>query len=175
MTLTTGFEDSPMSSTSKIARDRRALAGVLEGHRRKGKTIVFTNGCFDVIHVGHVRLLKFARAQGDILVVGVNDDASVTRLKGPGRPVLPLDQRLRVLAGLAAVDYVLPFEEDTPAPLIDLFRPDVLVKGGDYRLEEVVGHEAVLGWGGRVELAPPVEDASTRGVIDEILKRFPPA
>lgn len=164
-----------MSSLEKIAKDRRQLAAGLQFHRRKGRRIVFTNGCFDIIHAAHVRLLKFARSQGDILVVGVNDDASVTRLKGPGRPILPLDQRLRVLAGIAAVDYVIPFEEDTPAALIELFRPEVLVKGSDYTVQEVVGHEAVLGWGGRVQLAPPSEGISTRAVIQEILKRFPPA
>ncbi len=164
-----------MPSTEKIALDRSRLATALLERRRGGSKVVFTNGCFDVIHVGHVRLLKFARGLGDCLVVGVNDDASVTRLKGPGRPILALDQRLRVLAGFDAVDYVVPFEEDTPAALIEALHPDVLVKGGDYRtIEEVVGHEAVLGWGGRVELAPVSEGAATHLVIEDILRRFAP-
>ena len=165
-----------MPSPEKIALDRSRLAATLQERRRAGQQVVFTNGCFDVIHVGHVRLLKFARGLGDCLVVGVNADASVRRLKGPGRPILPLDQRLRVLAGFDAVSYVIPFEEDTPAALIETLHPDVLVKGGDYRsIEEVVGHEAVLGWGGRVELAPLSGGAATHHVIEEILRRFAPA
>ncbi len=107
-------------------------------------------------------------------MVGINDDASVTRLKGSGRPILPLDQRLRVLAGLASVDYVIAFPEDTPLELLQAVRPDVLVKGGDYQVSEVVGHREVQEWGGRVELAPPLQGVSTKQVIHRILSTFGP-
>ena len=118
--------------------------------RRRGTRLVFTNGVFDVLHVGHVTLLARARALGDALVVGVNTDASVRRLKGKGRPIVPLRERMEMLAGLKAVDYVVPFGEDTPARLIAAVRPAVLVKGGDYRKSEIVGRDAVEGDGGRV-------------------------
>ena len=161
-----------MTVQLKIFTDANELKKSLEALRHSGKRIVFTNGCFDILHVGHVQTLRHARGLGDALVVGVNDDASVERLKGKGRPVLPLDQCLRILAGLADVDYVIVFSEDTPERLICDLRPEVLVKGGDYRLDQVVGREAVLSWGGRVEVAPPVEDVSTRQVIETIVQRF---
>lgn len=120
---------------------RRRLALWLKAQRQAGKKIVFTNGCFDILHAGHVSVLEFSRSKGDVLVVGVNSDASVRRLKGPTRPVNPEADRALVLAALQAVDAVSLFEQDTPYELIQLVRPDVLVKGGDYKPNEIVGRE----------------------------------
>jgi D-beta-D-heptose 7-phosphate kinase/D-beta-D-heptose 1-phosphate adenosyltransferase len=133
-----------------------------------GERVVFTNGCFDVLHAGHVGYLEEARALGDRLLVAVNDDASVARLKGPGRPVNPLEQRLSVLAGLRAVDWVVPFAEDTPEPLLAALRPDVLVKGGDYAVDEVVGADIVRGYGGEVRVLRLVDDLSTSAIVARI-------
>jgi len=127
--------------------------------------VVFTNGCFDLLHAGHVALLQKARGLGDLLVVGVNADRSVRRLKGPGRPIVPLAERLEVLAALRAVDYVVPFSADTPARLIAMLRPEVLVKGGDYRRSEVVGAATVEGLGGRVVTLPLRKGRSTTALI----------
>ena len=161
-----------MSGLDKIHIEAEKLAGILRERKNQGLKIAFTNGCFDIIHAGHVRTLRHARSRADLLVVGVNSDESVARLKGPNRPVLPLNQRLRVLAGLADVDFVIPFAEETPRELILALRPDVLVKGGDYQIEEVVGREEVWSWGGKVEVAPQVGELSTRNVIKTILDRF---
>lgn len=120
---------------------RRRLVLWLKAQRQAGKKIVFTNGCFDILHAGHVSVLEFSRSKGDVLVVGVNSDASVRRLKGPTRPVNPEADRALVLAALQAVDAVCLFEQDTPYELIQLVRPDVLVKGGDYKPNEIVGRE----------------------------------
>jgi D-beta-D-heptose 7-phosphate kinase/D-beta-D-heptose 1-phosphate adenosyltransferase len=133
--------------------------------RRGGLKIGFTNGCFDLLHPGHVALLGQARAACDRLVVGINSDASVRRLKGPDRPVQNQDARAAVLASLAAVDAVVIFDEDTPVELIKQLRPDLLVKGADYRLDEVVGAEIVESYGGRVMLAPIVPGFSTTATI----------
>ena len=135
--------------------------------KAKGERIVFTNGCFDLLHVGHVTYLEHARHAGDRLVVGLNTDRSVRALKGAGRPVIPQDDRARVLAALASVDAVILFDEDTPLELIKAVRPDVLVKGSDYREEEITGAEEVRSWGGDVVLAPLVEGRSTSGILKE--------
>ena len=128
--------------------------------------VVFTNGVFDLLHAGHVALLEAARAEGDVLVVGVNSDASVRRLgKGPDRPLVPEGERARVLAALAAVDCVVLFDEDTPLALIRRLRPDVLVKGADYAREAIVGAAEVEGWGGRVVRVPLVEGKSTTALL----------
>lgn len=150
--------------------DRAALAAVLAGNR-PGRTVVFTNGCFDLLHAGHVDLLDRARALGDLLVVGVNDDASVRRLKGPTRPVTPLAERLSVLAGLRSVDYVTAFAEDTPLELITALVPDVLVKGGDWPVDRIVGGEVVRARGGRVVSLPLLPGLSTTAIIARILAR----
>lgn len=134
--------------------------------RGDGQVIVMTNGCFDLLHVGHVRYLEAARRLGDVLIVAVNTDASVRRLKGNGRPLNPGRDRMRVLAGLKSVDWVVPFDDDTPARLIERVLPDVLVKGGDYRPEQVVGHEIVARHGGRVEVLDFYPGYSTTGLID---------
>ncbi|MGH8480405.1 MAG: bifunctional D-glycero-beta-D-manno-heptose-7-phosphate kinase/D-glycero-beta-D-manno-heptose 1-phosphate adenylyltransferase HldE [Gammaproteobacteria bacterium] len=141
------------------------LIGLVERARLRGETVVMTNGCFDILHAGHVRYLAEARALGDRLVVAVNDDASVGRLKGPGRPVNPLAQRLAVLAGLRSVDWVVPFAEDTPERLICRVRPEILVKGGDYPPEEIAGHGCVTDGGGRVVTLPLVAGCSSTRVI----------
>jgi D-beta-D-heptose 7-phosphate kinase/D-beta-D-heptose 1-phosphate adenosyltransferase len=141
------------------------LERLLEGARRAGRTIVFTNGCFDLLHPGHVDLLERARACGDLLVVGLNEDASVRRLKGAGRPVNDLRARAAVLGGLRSVDYVVPFGEDTPEKIIRRVRPDVLVKGSDWADKGVVGREFVEGYGGRVELLPLVQGHSSTAML----------
>jgi D-beta-D-heptose 7-phosphate kinase/D-beta-D-heptose 1-phosphate adenosyltransferase len=134
--------------------------------RAQSGSVVFTNGVFDLLHVGHVSLLEAARAEGAALVVGVNSDASVRRLgKGAGRPVVPQDARARVLAALAAVDCVVLFDEDTPRELIEALRPDVLVKGADYAPDRIVGATEVAGWGGRVVRVPLVEGHSTTRLV----------
>ncbi|OOC10262.1 bifunctional D-glycero-beta-D-manno-heptose-7-phosphate kinase/D-glycero-beta-D-manno-heptose 1-phosphate adenylyltransferase HldE [Thioalkalivibrio halophilus] len=147
---------------------RAGLMAALERARAAGERIVMTNGCFDLLHAGHVAYLEQARARGDRLVVAVNDDASVQRLKGAGRPVTPLEGRMAVLAGLAAVDWVVPFAEDTPAELIGEILPDVLVKGGDYRPEDIAGYDAVTAAGGRVEVLDFVDGCSTSAVMERI-------
>ncbi|HEX7381375.1 MAG TPA: bifunctional D-glycero-beta-D-manno-heptose-7-phosphate kinase/D-glycero-beta-D-manno-heptose 1-phosphate adenylyltransferase HldE [Nevskiaceae bacterium] len=134
--------------------------------RADGQVIVMTNGCFDLLHVGHVRYLEAARRLGDVLIVAVNTDASVRRLKGLGRPLNSERDRMRVLAGLKSVDWVVPFDDDTPARLIECVLPDVLVKGGDYRPEQVVGHEIVARHGGRVEVLDFYPGYSTTGLIE---------
>jgi rfaE bifunctional protein nucleotidyltransferase chain/domain len=138
--------------------------------RPRSGRLVFTNGCFDLLHRGHVEYLYAARELGDQLVVGVNTDDSVRRLKGEGRPVMSLEDRLYVLAGLACVDGVTPFDEDTPRQLIATLRPDVLVKGGDYRPEDVVGAEEVRAAGGDVVILPFLEGRSTTGIIQRLVQ-----
>lgn len=150
--------------------NREQLVDAVARSRAAGERIVFTNGCFDILHAGHVAYLEEARALGDRLVVAVNDDASVRRLKGVGRPVNPLQRRLQVLAALSAVDWVVGFSEDTPEALLALLRPDVLAKGGDYDASEVVGAELVTGYGGTVAVLGLVEDCSTTAIVEHIRK-----
>lgn len=147
---------------------RERLAQAVQAARQAGRRIVFTNGCFDLLHAGHVACLTQAKALGDRLIVAVNDDASVARLKGAGRPVNALERRLQVLAGLAAVDWVTSFAEDTPEALLRLLKPDVLAKGGDYRPEEVVGADIVGAYGGTVKVLGLVADCSTSGVLRQL-------
>lgn len=138
--------------------------------RARGERVVMTNGCFDILHTGHVAYLEEAKMRGDRLIVAVNDDDSVRRLKGEGRPVNPLEDRMAVLAGLASVDWVVPFSEDTPADLIGEVLPDVLVKGGDYKPEEIAGAGAVLANGGAVEVLTFKEGRSTTSIIESMKK-----
>lgn len=147
---------------------RGALARRVAEAKARGERVVFTNGCFDLLHTGHLHLLQRARALGDLLVVALNDDASVRRLKGPGRPLIGQDQRAQLLAALRFVDYVTLFPEATPLRLLRAIRPDVLVKGGDYALEEVVGRDLVESYGGRVERIPLLPGFSTTSVIEAI-------
>jgi len=141
--------------------------------RATGETIVFTNGCFDLLHVGHIPLLEDCRRFGSKLILGLNADASVCRLKGPTRPIVSERERARVMAALAAVDAVVLFEEDTPLELIRALKPDVLVKGGDYTIETVVGHEDVLAAGGRVEIVATVEGFSTSNIVKKLTTTAP--
>lgn len=139
--------------------------------RREGKRVVFSNGCFDILHAGHVRYLATARALGDALFLGVNTDASVRRLKGPARPLVPETERCEVLAGLESIDCVTLFDEPTPLELILGCRPDVLVKGGDYTRDTIVGAPEVEGWGGKVEVVTLVAGLGTSLLIERILAR----
>jgi rfaE bifunctional protein nucleotidyltransferase chain/domain len=152
----------------KLAPDVSSLLAALAPRRSTGAKVVFTNGCFDLLHPGHVRYLAAARALGDVLVVGLNDDASVTRLKGPGRPILSALERAEVLAALAVVDHVVFFADDTPAALIRALRPDVLVKGADWAEKDIVGRDDVVATGGRVERIDVVPGVSTTEIIRRI-------
>ena len=158
---------SPLNGAEKIL-DRQQLAVRIADWRSSGETIVFTNGCFDLLHVGHITLLEECRKFGTKLVLGLNADASVCRLKGPTRPIVAENERARVMAALAAVDAVVLFAEDTPFELIREIKPDVLVKGGDYTIETVVGHEVVLAAGGRVQIVPTVEGFSTTNIVRKL-------
>ena len=157
--------------TSKLmARD--ALADHLAAVRTPDRPVVFTNGCFDLLHVGHVRYLTAARDLGACLVVGLNSDASVRRIKGPLRPIIGQEQRAEVLAGLACVDYVTIFDEPDPLALIRALGPDILVKGADWPLGEIIGAEEVMARGGRVERISIVPGASTTEIIERIASRY---
>lgn len=144
------------------------LQEALREERNRGRTVVFTNGCFDLLHTGHLRLLEAAAALGDLLVVGLNLDESVRRLKGSERPFQPFEDRAELLAGLEAVDYVVGFAEDTPAALIDAIVPDVLVKGGDWALDRIVGRDTVESAGGRVVTIQLVPGQSTTNLVRKI-------
>lgn len=144
----------------------------LQRHRAGGRRIVFTNGCFDLIHLGHVKYFQFARAQGDMLVVGVNTDRSISGLKGPKRPIVNQLDRLEVLEELESIDYLVLFDDETPINLIEAIQPDVLVKGADYKKEQVVGWDVVEARGGRVALAPLIHGRSTSALIDKIMDAY---
>lgn len=154
-------------------RGLEELARIVRERRARGHRVVFTNGCFDLIHRGHTRLLHHARELGDLLIVGLNSDTSVRRLKGPSRPVLSEEERAEVLSALESVDYVVIFEEADPSRAIAVLQPDVLVKGADWPEEKIVGREAVEGRGGRVVTIPLAEGSSTSGIIQKILSSFP--
>jgi D-beta-D-heptose 7-phosphate kinase/D-beta-D-heptose 1-phosphate adenosyltransferase len=158
----------PGTAPNQKLLPREVLAHEIDSRRRLGQRVAFTNGCFDVLHAGHVEYLTEARAQADLLVVGLNSDASVRSLKGAGRPVNGAEARALVLSGLQAVDYVTVFDEPTPLELIRLLRPDVLVKGADYRREQVVGADVVEAYGGRVYLAPLRDGYSTTRLLQRL-------
>ena len=153
-------------------KGREELHRIIKGLKAKRKKIVFTNGCFDLLHVGHIRYLEKARSLGDILIVGVNSDRSVQSLKGPDRPILPEEERTEILSGLESVDYITLFNERTPLDLIYFLQPHILVKGGDWTKDATVGWEAVEGAGGEVVILSFVEGSSTSHLIETILKRF---
>ena len=165
--LTTAVSAAPTDFAKNVLPETR-LVNVLNDLRAAGQRIVMTNGCFDLIHPGHVRYLQQAKALGDVLVVAVNDDDSVRRLKGESRPVNTLDDRMAVLGALGTVDFVVSFSEDTPARLIEALAPDVLVKGGDYAVEQIAGHESVLARGGDVRVLGFVDGHSTSGLIERL-------
>ncbi len=171
---------SPIELANAVYGDNESGFGVVteqqlkfavDAARRRGERVVMTNGCFDILHAGHVSYLQNARKLGDRLIVAVNDDASVSRLKGPGRPVNPVDRRMAVLAGLGAVDWVVPFSEDTPRRVIAEVLPDLLVKGGDYQPHEIAGYEEVTANGGQVLVLNFEDGCSTSGIIRTILER----
>ena len=141
---------------------------------RETKRVVFTNGCFDIIHAGHVDYLEKAKALGDLLVVGMNSDDSIRRIKGEKRPIVPQDMRAKVLSSLKPVDYVVIFEEDTPFELIKKVKPHVLVKGGDWELENIVGREFVESYGGVVKTIPFEYDISTSKIIEKVVNLYCP-
>lgn len=148
------------------------LVRKLKGLRGKGRRIVFTNGCFDILHAGHVRYLRAARSEGDLLVVGLNSDRSVRAIKDAGRPVVEQAQRAEVLAGLWCVDFITIFDEPDPLNLIRSILPDVLVKGADWKEEEIVGADVVRKHGGRVVRVEIENDVSTSMIIDRIVRRY---
>jgi len=151
------------------AAERLALGELANRLRALGRRVVFTNGCFDLLHAGHIQYLHDSRALGDVLMVGLNSDDSVRRLKGPARPVIGQEDRAHLLAALAAVDYVAIFEEDTPIDLLRIVKPAVLTKGADYSVDKVVGHDLVAQWGGQVRLIPLKENRSTSNLIEKIV------
>lgn len=164
--LRRALQDEQGSERGVLSEEQLLLA-IQDAHER-GEKIVFTNGCFDIIHAGHVAYLEDARRQGDRLVVAINTDASVKRLKGEGRPINPVDRRMAVLAGLESVDWVLSFDDDTPERLLQNIKPDVLVKGGDYTRDQVVGREIVEGYGGTVKVLSLVDSCSTTAIVNKI-------
>lgn len=153
-------------------KGRKTLARIVSGLKAKGKKVVFTNGCFDILHYGHVKYLEEARAKGDILVLGLNSDASVRRIKGAKRPLVTEKDRARIVAALESVDYVTVFNEDTPYSLIRTLCPDVLVKGGDWKKYKIVGSDIVSGYGGKVVTIKFVKGCSTSGLIEKIAERY---
>jgi len=158
-----------MDYRAKI-KTQRALKPLLAAHQKRGKKIVFTNGCFDILHIGHVRYLSEAKRCGDILVVALNSDRSVQRIKGKNRPIVPEKERGEVIASLESVDFVTFFEEETPYNVISTLQPDLLVKGGDWKEEEVVGRDVVIARGGEVKTVPYLEGNSSTNIIQRILK-----
>jgi len=158
-------------SDNKI-KNLDVLVEIISAEKSRGKKIVFTNGCFDLLHVGHVKYLQKARSFGDLLILGLNSDASIKRLKGDKRPLIGEEERAHILAALDCIDYVVVFDDDTPLTLIEALKPSILVKGGDYTLDGVVGREAVEAAGGRVELVQFVDGKSTTNIIGKILESY---
>jgi D-beta-D-heptose 7-phosphate kinase/D-beta-D-heptose 1-phosphate adenosyltransferase len=159
---------SHFSTQEKFVTDVFQLVAGISAYRREKKRIVFTNGCFDILHRGHITYLNRAKAYGEVLVVGLNSDDSVRRLKGSSRPVNSLDDRAQVLAALSCVDHIVPFESDTPHELIRMIKPDVFVKGGDYTRETLPEATLVEKLGGKVEILPYLENLSTTNIIERI-------
>jgi len=161
-----------LAGESKPAADRDELGRRLEDHRRAGRRIVFTNGCFDILHRGHISYLSRAKALGDVLVVGVNSDAGIRRLKGPGRPINTLEDRVQMLAALNCVDLIVAFDEDTPCDLIRAFRPDLYVKGGSYTRDQLPEEACVDAYGGEVKLLSVADDQSTSAIIERVRSAY---
>jgi D-beta-D-heptose 7-phosphate kinase/D-beta-D-heptose 1-phosphate adenosyltransferase len=152
--------------------ERNVLKDKLEELRKKGKKIAFTNGCFDILHVGHVRYLREAKKTADVLVLALNSDSSVRSLKGEERPLMPEKERAEILAALEFIDFVTIFHELTPLELINYLKPDILIKGGDWAEEKIVGREEIKKWGGRVAIIPEVEGKSTTNIVEKIKKLY---
>ena len=151
---------------------RESLKDKIDQLRKEGKKIVFTNGCFDILHVGHTRYLREAKRAGDILILALNSDESVRTLKGDKRPLVPEAERADVVASLESVDFVTIFHELTPLALIEFIKPDILIKGGDWEEENVVGRESLKRWGGRVVIIPEIKGSSTTNIIEKILNVY---
>ena len=147
------------------------LRDILQGLKRSGKRIVFTNGCFDILHIGHIRCLVEAKKEGDILIVALNSDRSIRSIKGPSKPFTPEAERAEILSALACVDYVVIFDEPDPLELISSLKPNILVKGGDWTPETTIGREVVEGMGGKVVIIPQIEGVSTSAIVDRIVKK----
>jgi len=156
---------------SKI-KTQDELREIIEDMHSAGKKVVFTNGCFDLIHTGHVRYLKIAKSYGDALVVAINSDESIRRIKGEKRPIMPQEERAEVLAALFMVDFVTVFEEDDPHRVITELMPDVLVKGGDWELDQIVGRDVVEDSGGKVYSIPYIEGSSTTTIIERVMEKY---
>jgi rfaE bifunctional protein nucleotidyltransferase chain/domain len=155
----------------KIVSLKELLKIRLQAKKEK-KKVVFTNGCFDLLHLGHIKYLRKAKELGDILIIGLNSDSSVRKLKGEKRPILPQKDRAEILSSLEFVDYVVIFNEDTPFELISKIIPDVLVKGGDYKIKDIVGRDVVKRNGGKVVTIPEVRGKGTRNIIQVIIERY---
>jgi D-beta-D-heptose 7-phosphate kinase/D-beta-D-heptose 1-phosphate adenosyltransferase len=162
------LEVAEQRASAKGVMTSEQLVSAVQDARADGQKVVFTNGCFDILHAGHVEYLTEAREKGDRLIVAINDDAGVRRLKGDGRPINTVDRRQTMLAGLEAVDWVVAFSEDTPEALLELVRPDVLVKGGDYTVDQVVGSDIVTAYGGEVSVLKLVDGLSTTALAEKI-------
>ena len=152
--------------------DRKTLQEKLDALRKENKKIAFTNGCFDILHVGHVRYLREAKKTADVLVLALNSDSSVQSIKGEQRPLVPQEERAEILAAMEFIDFVTIFPELTPLELINYLKPDILIKGGDWPEDKVVGGDNVKKWGGRVILIPVVEGKSTTNIVEKIKKVY---
>ncbi len=147
-----------------------ALIRIRKDHKRRGEKVAFTNGCFDILHSGHIHIIREAKKQGDVLIVAVNDDSSVKKIKGPSRPIFPLRERLEILEAVEDIDYLVTFADETPQKVIASLLPDVLVKGGDWKIEEVVGKKEVERAGGKVIIIPYLEGHSSSEIIKRIIQ-----
>jgi D-beta-D-heptose 7-phosphate kinase/D-beta-D-heptose 1-phosphate adenosyltransferase len=152
--------------------ERNVLKNKLEELRKEGKKIAFTNGCFDILHAGHIRYLREAKKTADVLVLALNSDSSVRAIKGEKRPLMSEEERAEILAALEFIDFVTIFQELTPLELINYLKPDMLIKGGDWPEEKVIGREEIKKWGGRVAIIPEVEGKSTTNIVEKIKKLY---
>ena len=152
--------------------ERNVLKNKLEELRQEGKKIAFTNGCFDILHVGHIRYLREAKKTADVLVLALNSDSSVRAIKGEKRPLMSEEERAEILAALEFIDFVTIFQELTPLELINYLKPDILIKGGDWPEEKVIGRDEIKKWGGRVAIIPEVEGKSTTNIVKKIKKLY---
>jgi D-beta-D-heptose 7-phosphate kinase/D-beta-D-heptose 1-phosphate adenosyltransferase len=153
-------------------KESDALLRIVQDLKAKGRKVVFTNGCFDILHVGHIRYLEKAKSLGDVLIVGVNSDRSVRQIKGPQRPILPEEERAEILSGLWCVDHIILFDDPTPLKLITTLLPHILAKGGDWSKETTAGREVVEESGGEVVIIPFVQESSSTNIIETVIKRF---
>ena len=157
--------------TGKI-KSPNALKAIISGLKKKAKKIAFTNGCFDILHYGHVKYLEDAKKSADYLIVAVNSDDSVKRLKGVKRPLCVLNDRMKVLSGLSSVDYIVSFNEDTPLEIIQYLKPDILIKGADYKIKDIVGNDIVRSYGGTVKSVEYLKGLSVTSLIKKIVTRY---